>query len=186
MPGLGHWLRRKFPQARSKHPTEEGDLGIPKGLPILPESHQELHFDPLTSSLSPFFQKVPVEIRREIYLAAFGNQTLHVDLQYRHPDIPGPWHARLSGKKDAFDVSVPKAWLWWSSVCHRNQFLQQHDLFFDNCSIGVGHCNIDRTGLRDDCYVGVMGWMLSCHQACVYPILMLVLFFLYSCINSIL
>ncbi|KFY45961.1 hypothetical protein V494_00692 [Pseudogymnoascus sp. VKM F-4513 (FW-928)] len=104
MPSLGHWLRRKFPRARCKRPTEDEDLSIPKGLPILPKSYEELHFNPLPSSLSPFFQKLPVEIRREIYLAAFGNQTLHLDLQYRHPDIPGPFHARLSGKKDAFDV----------------------------------------------------------------------------------
>lgn len=176
MSALGHWLQRKFRHPRSKHPKEE-DPGIPHGLPILPNSYHNLCFDPLPS-LSPFFQKLPSEIRRAIYLAAFGNRTFHMDLQYKHPDVSGPWHARLSGKDDAFDVSIPKAWLWWGSVCHRNLIIPD-DLFFDNCRIGAGWCNyrrlddgnwghVDKTGPRDDCYVGVMGWMMSCRQACVY------------------
>ncbi|KFX95284.1 hypothetical protein O988_05864 [Pseudogymnoascus sp. VKM F-3808] len=112
MSALGHWLERKFRRSRSTRPKEEGP-GIPKGLPILPESYHDLRLDPLPS-LSPFFCKLPVEIRDAIYLAAFGNRTFHMDLQYKNPDVPGPLHARLNGQ-DTFDVSIPKAWRWWSS-----------------------------------------------------------------------
>lgn len=172
MSALAPWLQRKFRHARSKY-TKEKEPGIPKGLPVLPESYQDLCFDPFPS-LSPFFQKLPLEIRRTIYLAAFGNRTLHMDLQYRHPHIPGSLHAGLNGEDNLFDVSIPKSWLWWSCVCHRTPCFQ-HDLWLDICSIGFGRgndgdwCRADEMGPRNDCYVGVTGWMMSCRQACVYP-----------------
>lgn len=169
MSALRDWVRREVRRARSTYSKEENP-GIPKGLPILPESHHDLCFDPLPS-LSPFFQKLPLEIRRAIYLSAFGNQTLHVDLQYRHPYIPGRCHTGLVGNSDAFDKSTAKAWLWWSCVCHRCQFYPD-DLYLDSCNFGVGHCD---ERLKDDgsyvdergpgCYVGVMGRMTSCRQA---------------------
>ncbi|OBT51564.1 hypothetical protein VE04_08388, partial [Pseudogymnoascus sp. 24MN13] len=154
MSALAPWLQRKFRHARSKY-TKEKEPGIPKGLPVLPESYQDLCFDQFPS-LSPFFQKLPLEIRRTIYLAAFGNRTLHMDLQYRHPHIPGSLHAGLNGEDNPFDVSIPKSWLWWSCVCHRSPY-HQHDLWLDHCSIGAGYwndgyCRADETGPRNDCY----------------------------------
>lgn len=160
MSALRHWVRRKVRGARSTWSKEEAP-GIPKGLPILPESHRDLCFDPLPS-LSPFFQKLPLEIRRAIYLSAFGDRTLHVDLQYRHPFIPGPGHAGLVWRSEVFDKSIPKAWLWWSCVCHRHECYPD-DLFLDGYNRG-GHCNQPHDGY----YVGVIGWMMSCRQAYVY------------------
>ncbi|KFY37495.1 hypothetical protein V495_07145 [Pseudogymnoascus sp. VKM F-4514 (FW-929)] len=143
---------------------------MPQGLPVLPNSFQRLSLEPLPSS-SPFFQKLPLEIHRKIYLAAFGNRTLHVDLQYRKPYVPGPWHALLSKKPDDYVESAPESWRWWSCVCHRNT-LCTNQLYNDTCTCGAGYCIgregrvvRDETNLRLECFVGVMGWFTSCRQA---------------------
>ncbi|KAH6608520.1 hypothetical protein Trco_001866 [Trichoderma cornu-damae] len=91
---------------------------------------------------SPFFTKLPAEIRRKILIEAFGGRTVHMDLVYDHPLLPrrdqpeksprslAEWpHGNLnvdlsSGGCDVgylrLDDSRPKEWAWRSSVCHRN------------------------------------------------------------------
>ncbi|KAL6872951.1 hypothetical protein J3F83DRAFT_760023 [Trichoderma novae-zelandiae] len=92
---------------------------------------------------SPFFTRLPLEIRRKILVEAFGAQTVHMDLVYDHPAQPlqgrssesgrrrdsrrahGNFNVRLStGVCDArnlrLDDARPKEWAWRSSVCHRN------------------------------------------------------------------
>lgn len=171
MSSLRVWIRQKLHSKRDIIP----DLGdIPQGFPILPTSRRSsLSFDvSVLQSSSPFFQKLALELRREIYRAAFSDKTLHVDLEHRHPYLPGPYHANLVGGRDQYDVAAPKAWRWWSCVCHRSPFPLIHaQVLFDDCKRGSGTCNVHVNGHPDlnrdagACFLGVMGWLLSSRQA---------------------
>ena len=76
----------------------------PNKLPILPPDHQTLYFkdDQVTNpqQQSPFFAKLPPEIRQLIYLHAFGNRQIHIDFDYHAPN--GRWE-------------------WWHRVCDEPQ-----------------------------------------------------------------
>jgi hypothetical protein len=97
-------------------------------LPALPE--------PLTSSVvsgvsnSAFFQQLPLHLRRDILIEAFGNRTLHLTVCFDHPPVPlrerilrpsRKYHAALSRfyPSNLQDFSKPKLWHWRSSTCHR-------------------------------------------------------------------
>ncbi|KAK2590143.1 hypothetical protein QQS21_012172 [Conoideocrella luteorostrata] len=85
------------------------------------------------------FSRLPAEIRRQILTAAFGNVTLHMDLQFRHPyhlrhrspylnlgpDSQYDSHAWIQGATpDGVHLDVKSAegknWEWFGCVCHRD------------------------------------------------------------------
>ncbi|CAH0030072.1 unnamed protein product [Clonostachys rhizophaga] len=100
-----------------------------------------------TANRSPFFTKLPPEIRRMILAEAFGNQTIHLDLSLRYPfyEMKGQpriiqgkryhycAHAKIRplsferynvdsdrlDEKTTFDTTKRKKWRWLSCVCHR-------------------------------------------------------------------
>lgn len=112
-----------------------------------------------------FFSRVPREIRDQIYIAAFGGRTLHMDLQLKQPDLPDASsqfthaHANADARRNS---NARREWMWWSSVCHRHPVAEPWD---DTCQSGSSRelCNHFYPG--DDCFLGVMGWLLSCRQA---------------------
>ncbi|KAL2068498.1 hypothetical protein VTL71DRAFT_14835 [Oculimacula yallundae] len=178
MSKLRAWIREKFP--KSKHASVAAVETIPDGYPLLPSVRRHsLSFNPkINLSMAPFFQKLPTEIRRKIYLCAFGGKIIHLDLDYQHPYSHGPCHARMfSNGTDPFDTSVPKAWRWWSCVCHSQRLRAppgfETQLYLDECRRGGGDCNYNDGGLiattavrnHIDCFIGAMGWLLSCCQA---------------------
>jgi hypothetical protein len=119
------------------------------------------------SSNSQFFNLLPPEIRRHIYLAAFGNRTLHLDFEWRFPFRYGTGHANLYGHA-AEDWSGELGWRWWSCVCHRPYGSgKEDDLWRDKCGIGSGWCPGGGSSSRNECFVGVMGWLLTCRRAYV-------------------
>ncbi|PYH97348.1 hypothetical protein BO71DRAFT_438987 [Aspergillus ellipticus CBS 707.79] len=82
-----------------------GDLSDPTRLPVLPPDHTSLGNNNSSSSSSssihlqlqsPFFSRLPLEIRQLIYLYAFGDRRIHIDFDF-HP-----------GKG---------RWTWWHRVC---------------------------------------------------------------------
>lgn len=123
--------------------------------PLTPSGVTTAHRDntaaAASSSLSCFglFARLPLEIRWQILVEAFGGQTLHMDLAFRRPfavpgadarrgdaaatttdSQPGEPHARIYCSYTYFDnpqgfwrISVdksrPKAWRWFGCVCHR-------------------------------------------------------------------
>lgn len=44
---------------------------------------------------SPFFTKLPLELRRRIYIFAFGGRTVHIDLRFSGPDLVGTRQAGI-------------------------------------------------------------------------------------------
>uniref|UniRef100_A0A0B7KK20 DUF7730 domain-containing protein n=1 Tax=Bionectria ochroleuca TaxID=29856 RepID=A0A0B7KK20_BIOOC len=87
---------------------------------------------------SPFFQKLPSEIRTKILTMAFGGRTVHMDLWQDHPDVEihkkdkTSDGAHVHGRKRVYtagrpgykyvkrNLKEPKQWIWQGSVCHRN------------------------------------------------------------------
>ncbi|CAG9954852.1 unnamed protein product [Clonostachys rosea f. rosea IK726] len=100
-----------------------------------------------TANRSPFFTKLPPEIREMILVEAFGNQTIHLDLSLRYPfyEMKGQpkiiqgeryhycAHAKIRplsfenysvdsdtlNEKTTYDTTKRKKWRWLSCVCHR-------------------------------------------------------------------
>ncbi|KAF7511751.1 hypothetical protein GJ744_003482 [Endocarpon pusillum] len=144
---------------------------IPPRLPILAPkrqhvltpspSHDNLH----ATAKSAFFQQLPLELRRHIYIAAFGKRTIHMDLRFDYPEPPGLRHARLKGDcMHERERSELARWRWWSSVCHRNPLLE---CWLDQCRTGENNatCFLFPGEWPDKCFLGVMGWLLACRQA---------------------
>ncbi|CRK39393.1 hypothetical protein BN1708_001610 [Verticillium longisporum] len=143
---------------------------------------------------SPFFT-LPFELRRQIFLYAFGRQTLHIDLAFRRPFAPAPlttpekerphahifcdhmyFHSGQGFRRITVDKSSPKAWRWFGCVCHARaadvgsfdpSLTEVVDLSTDGCLTGRTDCDAWPGEWPGRCFVGVMGWLLSCRQAYV-------------------
>ncbi|KFY09086.1 hypothetical protein V492_05645 [Pseudogymnoascus sp. VKM F-4246] len=138
-----------------------------------------------------FFYRVPFEIRRQILMLAFGDQTVHMDLQYRYPfdlaDDQSSYmrlHARiqssLGSRGPEFIQGERREWRWFSCKCHRfppdtarlslgrrRNYPWSHfrDPHIDNCLQGMGRCDEWPGEWPGKCQIGIMGWLLSCKQA---------------------
>ncbi|KAH8892109.1 hypothetical protein GQ53DRAFT_863826 [Thozetella sp. PMI_491] len=132
---------------------------------------------------SSLYGRIPAEIRRRILFEAFGGQTVHFDLRFVHPvkrvhhkphqpPPPAPRHADTHLRPD---TSKPRRWIWWSCVCHRNPSNSYAQPSFesslggqsdDTCRTGrFTNCHLWPGQLPDKCFIGVMGWLLTCRQA---------------------
>lgn len=140
-----------------------------------------------------FFDVLPPEIRRKILVMAFGEQTIHMDLQYRRP-LHSTWADGCHGGLPVRDIAggdgekfiatqkcKGKKWTWYSCVCHRyppngqdwlshgrrQNFPPKRALEpqHDSCLVGEGQCREWGGGGGRDCYVGIMGWLLTCKNA---------------------
>ncbi|TQW00918.1 hypothetical protein V2A60_001951 [Cordyceps javanica] len=147
---------------------------------------------PDATSDSPFFQKLPPEIRVQILTAAFGERTLHMDLLLSYPprrsqpvsrDRAVLGHAGMfiepsragNGKSyPVLDTSVRQTWLWHGSVCHRNPPGTDSNSGHtaqpcqDQCRSGItpdDACKLWPGASPDKCRIGAMGWLRSCRQA---------------------
>ncbi|KAI6780715.1 uncharacterized protein J7T54_001219 [Emericellopsis cladophorae] len=170
-------------------------------LPFLPDPRPRC-ITPPPSAAPPrqeqclFFRKLPPEIRIQIYNHAFGNQTLHMDLEYTWPDKPRSRVADENGGTRRhcaiapnanfpayrkLDSKQPRAWRWWGSVCHReppphklsviHRWDEEPAPWVDNCRNGrVKYCAAWGGAWPERCQTGVMGWLLSCRLAYVEAI----------------
>lgn len=161
---LREWLRRKLRRKRktSTTPTWPEDPPPDPELPLLPTNRRNIStVSLLDKENSPsFFSLLPAEIRRQIYMEAFGARTYHMDLDY---DFGDP-HDR-----DSTVWQWPTGWKWWSCVCKRHLLLNPpwDSCLFPPTSRDV--CgNVNGTYARkkpEEYCLGVMGWLLTCRQA---------------------
>ncbi|KAF4948029.1 hypothetical protein FSARC_13847 [Fusarium sarcochroum] len=123
--------------------------------------------------------------RRKILIHAFGNRTVHMDLVLTHPlreplGLESSFRStdpkyRFSG--GGLDTSQPKYWQWRGCICHRLlppeykitvKFPHYAKPGDDRCCDGWGiHCGVwtRKHGKPDSCWIGVMGWLVTCRQA---------------------
>ncbi len=88
----------------SKDGLNSSQPALPPSLPVLPPKRQHI-LTPCPShenlihhatAKSAFFQRLPRELRRQIYISVYGSRTVHMDLRFSYPELPGPAHARLN------------------------------------------------------------------------------------------
>ena len=142
-----------------------------------------------------FFGRLPHELRRQILIAAFGGRTLHVSLTFGHPLVRRPRRQIAEGAQGSNkhcglgselvpDIAQRQAWHWFGCVCHRRagysktemeqreaeqKFSRTIEPCDDQCLKGsVCSCELP-AGTRDsaECFIGIMGWLLTCRQAYV-------------------
>lgn len=143
---LSEWIRKKTAKMRS--------VGDTPPLQLTPSASREslLISAAAATAKSPFFQKLPFEVRHSILEHAFAGYTFHLvaePLEY----IP-PRSKRLQ------DLTPEKERLW-CSVCPALDSLRASREGLRP----YGHwctCWDEGFGSSD---VGVMGWLLSCRQA---------------------
>lgn len=137
---------------------------------------------------SAFFQKLPPEIRRKILKEAFGNYIMHMHLSYDFPRVPLDVRQRDPVRRHAnirraqpqpqrrFGIPRKKTWQWWSCICHRAspwQLSQWQPTTYDKpcddrCyTAGLPWCESWPGETPGKCFIGVMGWLLSCRQSLV-------------------
>ncbi|CAH0051399.1 unnamed protein product [Clonostachys solani] len=72
-----------------------------------------------------------------------------------------------------------KRWQWWSCICHRSRapfasirgthwsgFMSRDEAWYDECKFGVSElCEYFPGVCPQKCHIGIMGWLLSCHQS---------------------
>lgn len=172
---LSKWIRKKI-RPGSHNTTNNDPKPLYMGIPILPQkrqhiltpspSHSNLAQSPLAATASsPFFQRLRLELRRQICIAAFGARTVHMDLRWGYSEIPGKHHARTNGGSYyPPDRTLEPSWDWWSSVCHRNP---RDEGWMDQCRTGLYNtpCWMFPGKMPDKCFIGVMGWLLTCRRA---------------------
>lgn len=149
----------------SKGSVQDEHFSIPSGFPA-PALSPILSATSLSQDASHFF-RLPYELREQIYRLAFGDRTLHIDLQHRHDYHPGGGHANIRQISEGctLDHTTPKQWRWWSCVCHRRR-----DVIGVCCLHGIaascGDVGSSEPGKNSsECFIGVRGWLRSCRQA---------------------
>ncbi|CAH0004419.1 unnamed protein product, partial [Clonostachys byssicola] len=195
-------LKTRFDYKFKKKRRQEEKGAIDRQVP--PKSSPDLNKSRVcqwSKSKSPFFLLSP-DVREQILREAFGDQTVHMDLTFRHPfkvltsnkrDLKNKrqrhhhhMHANISinleGPGSIFDVRDrrrPERWRWYSCVCHRHH--PDHQLShgrrgsalaptmrepqLDKCFQATGFCAEHPGKWPDKCFIGVMGWLLTCRQA---------------------
>lgn len=152
--------------------------------------HQEQNQDITRKSENILFHRIPFEIRPQILMLAFGDQTVHMDLQFRYPLALADeclfydYHARIEGTSmnpvREITKGEKKDWRWFSCVCHRFPPYATHlplgrrrtylgSPFFnpdkESCLKGSGTCKTWPGEWPVKCQIGITGWLLSCKQA---------------------
>ena len=180
---LSKWIREKLAIEKKRPPLPILDSQRPCIL-TPSASHESLILSaaPATAN-SAFFQRLPFELRQKILIEALGNRTVHMDLRFDRPMLVpqnrqqdvARCHANVAAPslKPKPDRSKPKRWLWWSSVCHRAGpggfgSPMSEEAYEDECRQGESSwCEFWPGEKPGKCFIGAMGWLLSCRQAFV-------------------
>lgn len=142
-----------------------------------------------------FFERLSPDLRRMILVEAFGDRVVHMDLRYDRPLRARPPRKIMhAGGVDVLDqghspsrqMRKPRAWQWYSCVCHRDPvwFVELwHSAKLDVADM-ASHPAMDSclrrrpqacdsppgdTGDMSRCFLGVIGWLMTCRQAYVSP-----------------
>ncbi|KAK3988241.1 hypothetical protein QBC44DRAFT_382503 [Cladorrhinum sp. PSN332] len=177
-------LRQLFRRDKEKSKPQD-PLALAPPIPYLPpgipaESWQPT--DPQTAS--PFFAKIPAELRWQILCEAFGDRTIHIDFQLRHSPRfvdrairPESYHhGRFRGHSCSHPTRNlgPARWKWFSCICHhavppgRSSLGDNYipSTRFHHCLKGSSNCDDWPGETPDKCHLGAMGFLLSCKRAC--------------------
>ncbi|KAL2133779.1 hypothetical protein VTI74DRAFT_1716 [Chaetomium olivicolor] len=208
MPSLKQWLKDRLKPG--KQPVSDS-IAKPPPLPYHDAWPAILAATGNSATNYGLFARLPLELRQRILTDAFGHRTLHVDLAFNHPltrklikaspPLSRPVQARVKQGKRTHcgfgcdlvrDTSQPRAWQWFSCVCHRRLVRVNDDVRKDRiepCDDGciperrIGRrvaqtawegslCRCESEAAdcgaawaREGCFIGVVGWLLACRQS---------------------
>ena len=164
---LTRWLQRNR-RGAAHHEEARKDQNYPYTLPqtlqalrvparnkncVLTPSASQENIVTVSGTSNLFFNHFPPEIRGIIYLYAFGNRTLHIDLRSHcsnHMWGPNRTFVDFNG------------WHWMSNVCCRQP---RCEFFYDLCWRRGGSCHRPLGERPEACFLGVLGWLMTCRQA---------------------
>ena len=170
MPRLSAWVQSRLSRRHAREQRTKDRIAFP--LPSPPPARGHYVLTPSTSQRalpipelpsSLFFARLPPEIREEIYLHAFANMIIHVDLQYKRVG-PIEGSAPTKGNKSTRGGCIQiEKWCWNALICQR---LPMQEYFYDACQLGHNrpHSHLSAGPCSHGC-LGIMGWLLSCRQA---------------------
>ena len=177
MPKFRKWLRQILRDTQEENAGRKASEPAIPPLPALPSTRKHLltpsssleNLKPLIQPNGPFFERLPAELRLQIYVAAFGDRTIHLDLRqeyHRLIEAPkAPTHAQVSEDGGERNHKIGPRWVWWSSVCHRHPMAPA---WADQCQLGSPRqmCDTFYAGQwPGKCFLGIMGWILACRQS---------------------
>jgi hypothetical protein len=212
MSGLKKWIRGKTDStartpshgAKDAAKVRMKPVDIEASFPFLPESRQPIGASTPQSGNGGvahtmanygLFQLLPVELRHQILIDAFGGRTVHMDLSHDFALVRRPQPMSESSSGGGSDVirnhcdlvrdvkAGPRAWRWFGCVCHRagrwppseaaergeSAVTPTHDVCVENVSDSDSSpaCDCDAWSgkMPDKCFIGAMGWLLACRQA---------------------
>jgi hypothetical protein len=157
---LRRWLKEKNPSRRKKQQkaTASSRACSP---PLFLAAQRPSNLTPpaspdLTTSINNYgqFKLLPYEIRRSILVAAFGEQTMHMELK----------HNKSSSISDTASHS---SWQWSGCVCQRRSEWTETEKEL-KLARKINPCD-DACFKGEGGRIGIMGWLLACRQAFVHP-----------------
>ena len=177
MPKIRKWLRQILRDTQEENAGRKASEPAVPPLPVLLSTRKHLltpsssleNLKPFIEPNGPFFERLPAELRHQIYVAAFGDRTVHLDLRQECPRLveapKAPTHAQVSEDGGERNHKAGSRWVWRSSVCHRHPMAPA---WADQCQLGSPRqmCDTFYAGQwPGKCYLGVMGWISACRQA---------------------
>ena len=180
MPKFRKWLRQILRDTQGENAGRKASEPAIPPLPLLPSTRKHLwtpspsieNLKPLIEPNGPFFERLPPELRLQIYVAAFGGRTVHLNLRLEYPRLveapKAPTHAQMSKDGGGRNHKAGPRWVLSSSVCHRHPMVPAWD---DQCQLGSPHQRCDTIyggQCRQKCsmdIIGIMGWILACRQS---------------------
>lgn len=175
MERLKTWLRERTGSFSKSLKRPRGWRPNPT-LPYLPDSPAPLPDNGLAALQNyGLFGKLPLELRRQILIEAFGGRTLHLDVQLAlttgatGPGQPRsiPVHPRTLRQGTELPSASEYIWRWRSFVCRRPSWYTDEQMVAlietcdDECRCVAESRHWDRT----ECTIGALGWLLACKQA---------------------
>lgn len=136
------------------------------------------------TSKSPFFTRLPPEIRIRMYSYFFLEERIHLELYYGHryeSNNDFSIHAQMSidpltGQR-LVDYNTEKTWRWWSCVCHGHDLIangRREDGVYNETDFRDDGCLRGKCGTPmfyyepQHCIDGKkwgLSWILTCKQA---------------------
>ena len=179
---VSHWLGRD--KATSSNTDDQHNSS--DRISTSPSKQVILSSEYTTQSLSPFFSRLPPEIRHDILVYAFGDRTMHVDLSTEHPLVRKRRSILVNSSRNpkpspfiyVMNKEKPRQMLWRSSACPCNgqRTPPAHIWWHEHWHEPEVDAGLVRDGETSACeswtgvwplrhFVGAMGWLLTCRQA---------------------
>ncbi|KAG7149341.1 hypothetical protein HYQ46_001755 [Verticillium longisporum] len=162
-------LRRVAPGSANPAPCVPPPLPVTRTnrRPLTPLLAEDLAVAAIPTS--PFFAVLPPDVRIEILVVAFCGLRLYVDLGRGAPNNSRP--RRHCGRAPCLGITLKRdrIWRWTDGTCHRLPTIWLSDEWTpqDELMLPRRYCCIDGQAqcCGRACFLGVMGWLLSCRQA---------------------